>query len=831
MLRQSASLGVLRFSVLSGSACALCYFLTRVLLSHAYIWQWHDTIIVLFATAIFVLGRQVIRKERQFRDAIKVREEFWELLNQHMPVLLCIADAEGRLLRWNTQLEVTLGYSAPELSQIRIVDVVAEEDRPGIQQSIEAAFTSASADTEASLLCKKGKKVQFHLAAKGIAFRSKRCVLVVGMDMSAQKRAQEHLRLQAVALRAAANEIVITTRDGVIQWVNPAFTDITGYTMDESIGQTPRIVRSGEHGQEFYANLWSTISSGKVWRGEVINRRKDGSLYNEEMTITPVADNDGRITHYIAIKHDVTIRKQAQEALRQAEERYRSIFEQAIIGIFQSTPEGDFVTMNPAMARMLGYDSPQQALTEIREIASLYPRGEKRRDLLADIKAGGELHNYEDEFCRRDGSELWLSLNLRCVYNQDGTASYYAGTAEDITQRKLLERQLRQAQKMEAVARLAGGVSHDFNNMLGIITGYSELLQSRTDFDNAAVQQIQQIHGAGKKAAALTQQLLAFSRKQITQPRVLDLNEVLRKISNMLRRLIGEDVELIMRFSSRDIRVNVDASQIDQVIMNLAVNARDAMPEGGKLIIETDVCELDMSYSMRRRPVLRGSYARIIITDTGCGIDQETMAHVFEPFFTTKELGKGTGLGLSIVYGIVKQSNGYIWVYSEVGQGTSFKIYLPLQSAEIDQADTPRDVKTVTGSERLLVVEDDHELRTMEAGFLKGLGYSVTEAENGERALEIALKIDPPPQVLITDIVMPKINGRDLADRLLAELPDLKVLYTSGYTHNGVVQTRPLNHGEAFLQKPFALAELSKKLREVLDTTLAADSSRATAKY
>jgi two-component system cell cycle sensor histidine kinase/response regulator CckA len=370
---------------------------------------------------------------------------------------------------------------------------------------------------------------------------------------------------------------------------------------------------------------------------------------------------------------------------------------------------------------------------------------------------------------------------------------------------------------MEAIGRLAGGVAHDFNNLLGVITGFSELLKQQSDLDKKSLHQIEQIHLAGKKAASLTQQLLAFSRKQIVQPRILDLNEVVSKLSTMLRRLIGDDIELAIRLSPRDAHVYADASQIDQVIMNLAVNARDAMPNGGTLRIETDQCELDEPYSMRHRPVRPGRYVRLTITDTGCGIDQETMFHLFEPFFTTKELGKGTGLGLSIVYGIVKQSDGYIWVYSEPGQGTAFKIYFPCRGDAVQHPEETKKIENMRGRETVLLVEDDAGFRSMVAGFLKALGYSVLEAINGEHALEVAANASSPIELLLTDIVMPKMGGRDLADRLLSKSPDLRVLYTSGYTHDGVVHTRILDENEAFLQKPFALSDLSRKLREVLD--------------
>ena len=820
------ALGVAAISVV---VCAAYEVLKDTLFQRISVWQSHVATILFFTCLMFFLSWTVIRRERKFRSAIAEREEFADVIIENLPVPLCIFDADGRFLRWNNQLESKLGYSSAGISGVGVLDTISEEDRERIKQTMEASFSQDATEGEAFLLHRNGAKIPCYLTGVRILFQGKPCILGIAVDISAQKRAQDQLRLQATALRAAANGIVITTHDGIIEWVNPAFTTITGYTMEEAVGNNPRLLRSGRHDKDFYRGLWSTISSGQVWRGEMTNCRKDGTVYTEEMTITPVVSDHGPITHYIAIKQDISARKQAEEALLLAERQYRSIFDEAIIGIFRCTHDGRFLMMNPAMAKMLRFASPAQAMEENRNAGLFYENRDKWRELQTRLARSGGLQNSEHEFRRNDGTELWLSLNLRCVHDKDGTWSYYEGTADDITERKLLESQLRQAQKMEAVGRLAGGVAHDFNNVLGVITGYSELLRMRTDLDEKVVHHIEQIHLAGRKAASLTQQLLAFSRKQIVQPRILDLNEVVSKLSIMLQRLIGDDIELTIHCSCPDALVNVDASQIDQVIMNLAVNARDAMPTGGKLIIETDTSDLDESYAIRHRPVRPGRYVRLTITDTGCGMDDETMSHLFEPFFTTKELGKGTGLGLSIVYGIVKQSNGYIWVYSEPGQGTSFKIYLPLHCAELRRTEKSAPIENVNGCETVLVVEDDQGLRSMVVGFLRGLGYSVLEAENGERALEVAANAGSPIQVLITDIVMPKMGGRELADRLISKFSNASVLYTSGYTHDSAVQTRVLSERETFLQKPFALHELSKKLREVIERKQPIEKRKAAA--
>lgn len=801
-------------------ACVLStayQLLKRGLLPHISLSQSNVATVILFTVVMFVLTLLALRREAQYVEASQSREHFLESVIQNMPGILCLFGPDGKFLRWNANLEVKLGYSRAEIAEIRALDTVPAEDRERVQQIMQATLTTGAAEAEAALRHKDGTRVPCYLTGTRLILEAKPCILAIAVDMSVQRKAQEQLRLQAAAMRAAANGIVITAPDGTIEWVNPAFSRMTGYSMEEAVGQNPRILKSGRHGHTFYSNLWSTISAGKVWRGEVMNRRKDGTLYEEEIAITPVASNQGVITHYIAIKHDISARKQAEESLRHAEEKYRRIFEEAMIGIFQSTPEGRFLIMNPAMAKMLHCGSPEKALQEITDISRFYGDPARREAMMKGLEAKGSVQNLEHEFRRKDGSEVWLSLNMRCIYGADGKPSYYEGTAEDITERKLLQRQLQQAQKMEAIGRLAGGVAHDFNNLLGVINGYTEILKSRADLDPAVLQPIEEICSAGKKAASLTQQLLAFSRKQIIQARVIDLNEAVTHLSKMLRRLIGDDVELTMRLSARAVQVKVDQGQIEQVLMNLAVNARDAMPKGGKLTIETDICDLDESYALRHKPVRPGRYARLTIADSGCGMSQETMSHLFEPFFTTKELGRGTGLGLSIVYGIVKQADGYIWAYSEPERGSSFKIYLPLQAAEVERkAEQPR-AERLRGTENILLVEDDPSLRMMMAGFLKGLGYSIVEADNGEAAWEMVNDAAYPVELLITDITMPKMSGRDLADRLVTKFPKVRVLYISGYTHDGAVQTRALGTGEAFLQKPFALSELSRTIRELIE--------------
>ncbi|MBI3896541.1 MAG: response regulator [Acidobacteria bacterium] len=379
------------------------------------------------------------------------------------------------------------------------------------------------------------------------------------------------------------------------------------------------------------------------------------------------------------------------------------------------------------------------------------------------------------------------------------------------------EEQLRQSQKLEAIGRLAGGIAHDFNNHLGIIIGFGELLVDALGSDDPLRKKAEMIREAGLRAASLTRQLLAFSRKQVMEPRVLDLNAVVTELNYMLRPLIGEDIELVELLSPKLGKVRVDPSQIDEIIMNLAVNARDAMPKGGKLTIETANVELDETYLDRHVTIQPGPYVMLAVTDTGIGMDKEIQAHIFEPFFTTKEKDKGTGLGLAMVYGIVKQSGGYIWVYSEVGQGTTFKIYLPrldvaVPATKVDKV-MPSDL---TGSETILIAEDEAMLRELACEFLASAGYTILQAGSGEQALKISECHQGPIHLLMTDAVMPRMGGSELAQRLQSQRPDIKVLFVSGYTDDAVFRNGLVTPGTAFLQKPFTRETLLFKLREVL---------------
>jgi PAS domain S-box-containing protein len=509
----------------------------------------------------------------------------------------------------------------------------------------------------------------------------------------------------------------------------------------------------------------------------------------------------------------------AQEGLRRSEVNFRSLVTNAPYGICRCDSAGQLLDVNPALLAMLGYSSPNELSGT--HLGALYADSQQWFQLADYLLSATPFNGLIVEWKRKDGTGTVVRVSGRAV--SDGKKGRtFELFAEDVTERRALEQQLRQSQKMEAVGRLAGGVAHDFNNLLMVISGYSEFLLDRLGPDPALRGPAQEIASAAVRATSLTRQLLAFSRKQMLAPKILDLNSVVTENLKMLNRMIGEDIELVMVPAAELGTVRADAGQIEQVIMNLAVNARDAMPSGGKLTIETSNVSLDEDYARFHAPLRPGNYVMLAISDTGAGMDSETQSHIFEPFFTTKG-PKGTGLGLSTVYGIVKQSGGYIWVYSEAGKGTTFKVYLPRVAEAVAtpaQVAVPAEsAATEPGTETILLVEDETNLRYLARQFLEKQGYRVVEAADGAAAIQIAVAHEGVIHLLLTDVIMPGMNGRELAQRISEIRPNVKVLYMSGYTENVIGTNGTLDVGVRLLQKPFSLRDLKSKVREVLDST------------
>jgi two-component system cell cycle sensor histidine kinase/response regulator CckA len=602
--------------------------------------------------------------------------------------------------------------------------------------------------------------------------------------------------------------------------INDAAVQGYGYTREEFLAMTIEDIRPVEDVPQLHAIVRPDhageergLNAAGTWR----HRRKDGTLLDAEVT-SHAHVFEGRPAR-VVLAVDVTARVEAERALRQSEARYRDLFENATDLIAMVDLDSRLTMVNESFVRALGYTRDELLGRPLRELVP--PEWHERLEDARGRKMGEDVDEttYEHELVAKDGHRLQVEVASR-VIEVDGDPIGVEAICRDITERRHLEEQLRQAQRLEAIGRLAGGIAHDFNNLLTVISGYADALLE--EGDPASESELKEIAAAAERATILTRQLLAFSRRQVLQPRVLDLNEVVEGITPMLMRLIGEDVDLVTALDPRLEHVLADPNQIEQVLLNLVINARDAMPQGGKLTIGTGNTELDESYVAEHPEARVGRHATLTVSDNGVGMDADTVARVFEPFFTTKAVGTGTGLGLSTVYGIVKQSGGNTWIYSEPGRGSTFKVYLPAADAPLTAVRRDRsEVATPTGSETILIVEDEDAVRTLAATMLKGRGYTVRATGSAEEALRMAVDGEP-IDLLLTDLVMPEMNGRDLAARVLEAVPTVRVLFMSGYADEAVARNGALEAGAAYLEKPFSGRDLAHRVRQTLDEPSAA---------
>ncbi|MCS6829910.1 MAG: PAS domain S-box protein [bacterium] len=631
------------------------------------------------------------------------------------------------------------------------------------------------------------------------------------------------------AMEQAPEAMLITTADlnppgPIIVYTNSAFTRLTGYSPEEVVGHSPRILEGAGTSHSLLSGLMTVASQGapSAWRD--FHCRKGGEEFLMEASVSPLRDDSGNITHIITILRDVTDIWRVEEALKQNERLLQHIADTlpAVLYIYE-LPEGKLSYVSRESLAILGYLPAELTSGDISLEGMLYPDDllvVEREMLRIQHAPEGSLVESECRVRHRAGDWKWLML--RTVVSDrfpDGSAKQFLGVAIDITESRRLREQLTQSSKLESLGRLAGGVAHDFNNLLTVIQSYAEMMQAILSDEHPAAAYVEQILKASEQASNLTNQMLAFARRRIISPQVFNLNELVYETDAFLRRLLPENIQIALALSPDLWQVHADPSQIEQVILNLAINARDAMPAGGVLTIETANVALDETYVARHAEMQVGEYVMLAVSDTGVGMDERTLAMVFEPFFTTKEVGKGTGLGLSTCYGIVKQAGGSIWVYSEPGKGTTFKVYLP----RVKDAPTPlperlerREVQG--GYETVLVVEDNDAVREVAIAALQAQGYRVLQAADGDEALRLVQSLAEPVHLLLTDVVMPGMSGTVLAVKLREQYPHLKVLYTSGYTENVIVHHGVLEEGIAFLPKPYRPADLARRVREVLDS-------------
>jgi PAS domain S-box-containing protein len=617
-----------------------------------------------------------------------------------------------------------------------------------------------------------------------------------------------------------AQEGIWTLDDkGKITYVNQKMASMLGYSREELLGQSvdmfvdPALMEESRQKQE-------SRKRGTKESYDFIFRRKDGTALHAIVAASPVNDARGNCTGALGMIADITARKQAEQALRESEEKYRCFFEEDLAGYFISTPDGTLLDCNPAFVRIFGFASREQALRT--NLASIHRNPNERKALIDLIQSQERLEEHQNELRRMDGTPVSVIANVIGSRNPQGKLEQIRGYVIDDTERKKAEEQLRRSQKLDAIGRLAGGVAHDFNNLLTVIIGYSSRLLSKLRRSDPAYEEATEINAAANRAAALTNQLLAFGRKQVLRPRALNLNEVISNMRDLLRRLVGERIDLVVIPHSGLDMVKADPTQIEQVIMNLVINSRDAMPRGGKITVETSNVvwsEQDVGRPVSQKP---GPYVMLAVSDNGCGMDAETQSRIFEPFFTTKQDG-GTGLGLSTVYGIVNQSGGCVSVYSEVGHGTTFKIHLP--GVEETAGTLPEEEERVeeepeSGSETILVVEDDETIRMLVRKILVEKGYTVLTAPDPHEAIQIHQKHSGPIDLLLTDMVMPHMSGRELAAELVPKRPQMKVLYVSGYTRDAMIQQDLLAQGMALLWKPFETPTLLREVHRILKSSV-----------
>jgi len=765
------------------------------------------------------------RIEQNLREKDKRYRELIESANS----IILRFDTQGRITFLNDFAEGFFGYTREELVGRNLVGTIVPEKDSSGQDLAEMIgdlleHPEKYPNNENENVRRGGERVWIAWTNKAILDGNGRVVeiLAIGNDITRHRQAEQALQESEEKFRLISEQSIlgiVLIQDGLIRYVNQAVSDLLGYTVEEMLGWEANAFAKAVHPDDL---AFAMEQAEKKQRGEkdVVPSytyrivTKTGKIkWVDQYSNTVIYK--GRYADLVTLV-DVTERKRAEERLRDSEERLRAQYQGFPIPSYTwRRINGDFV--------LVDYNRAAHVLTNggvahyVGKRASEMYRND-RPDILEDLNLC---------FTERTVLKREMPYRFRLTDEEKRLAVSYAFVppdqvlvhAEDISERKQLEAQLAWSQKMETVGRLAGGIAHDFNNLLTTITGYAELGMMRLHPGDRVYADLQEILKASERAARLTQQFLAFSRRQIIEPKVVNLNAILADTDRMLRRIIGEDIELVTLLAENLAPVKVDPGQIEQVVVNLTVNARDAMPDGGKLTIETATVTLDEAYAAHHLGVSPGEYVMLAVSDTGVGMTDEVKEHLFEPFFTTKEVGKGTGLGLATCYGIVKQNGGNIWVYSEPGRGTTFKIYLPVEDQECEALPIRDRLGYLPrGTETVLLVEDESSVRSMAVRILREQGHRVLEACTGEEALRLVREMkNEEISLLLTDLVMPHMGGQELARRVRAERPDIKVLFFSGYTDEAAVRHGVLDPGSAFLQKPFSPAALVRKIRKLLD--------------
>jgi len=761
---------------------------------------------------VLVFGDHSVRHAAS--QALRESEDRYRDLVESSQALICTHDLEGRLLSVNAVASRITGYSIEALLRMSVSDLLVPRARPLFSGYLAEIRATGHARGTLRIQTACGEirlwDYQTTLRTEGVPVP---VVRGMAQDITERRRAEESIRVQAHMLDSVGQAVIATDTSGIITYANRFAEELYGWTRAEITGRNIMDVTFPQASHEQGEQIMTRLQRGETWSGESLVQRRDGTTFPAAVTDSPLLNTHGKLVGIIGISSDITERKRVE-----AEQRVQSAaLNASVFPVMITNRNGTIEWANPAFTTLTLY-SVEEAIG--KNPGALLKSGVHDRGfyehLWQTILAGnvwrGEITNR-----RKDGSQYVEDMAITPVKDAGGAITHFIAIKRDLTKDKELQAQFLQSQKMEIVGQLAGGIAHDFNNLLTVINGTADLAAANVGAGDPMLADLQDIQRAGARAASLTQQLLAFSRKQIMKRDVVNMGALAENLRDMAQRLIGEQINLVVTRAMDVGNVLADPGQMEQVIMNLVVNARDAMPTGGTLTVEARDVELDAAFVAMHPSVQPGPHVMLAVSDTGAGMDEVTRQRIFEPFFTTKEPGRGTGLGMATAYGIVKQSGGSIWVHSAVGKGTTVTIYLP----QIDAASRARPLapapETLSGTETILVVEDESGVRHLATRILRSAGYTLLTASHGEQALELLEHHVGPVHLLFTDVVMPGMSGRDLATRFAGVHPEAKVLYTSGYTDDAILRHGVLGQAANFVGKPYTRDVLTRKVREVLD--------------
>jgi two-component system NtrC family sensor kinase len=747
---------------------------------------------------------------------------FRNLVNQSDDIITIVDSETGAFLDVNDTACRVLGYNHEELLTMNVTDIAGDlPDLTAWAEHVQEVRRKGFLVFEDQVRCKNGTSFLAEISVRLAPLGEREFLVAVLRDITDRKQRERAFNESERRFHdlLATVKLIAMTLDvrGNITFCNDYLLSLTGWDRSEIMGRSWfEIFIPDDLQNEMKRVFLDGIKSDSFpshYENPIKTRQGERRLILWNNTLLRFAG--GNISGSASIGEDITERRRAEEELRKSEKKYKGLFDSTLDGVYQVDAEGKFIMINTAGAGIFGYENPGDIIG--RDVLKYWRNPEDRDALIKKLRLRKSVSAYPIAARTKDGNPIEVESSSRIIEDEEGNFKGIEGVLRDVTERRTLENQLRQAQKMEAVGQLAGGIAHDFNNILSVIIGYGHLLHGSMSVDDPMRVSVEQILESAESATEVTHSLLAFSRKQLMKPKPLNINDTMKRFEKLFSRLIGEDIEIRTSFTEEDVIVMADGGQIEQVLMNLATNARDAMPRGGRFALSTEIVDLDDTFVRAHGYGKPGIYAVISVSDTGVGMGKETIAKIFEPFFTTKEPGKGTGLGLAMVYGIVKQHDGYITCYSEPGQGTIFRIYLPVLKMRYETPETTHVQLLKGGTETILVAEDDEKLRKLFEIILAGNGYKVILAVDGEDAVSKFMKNGDDIQLVMLDMIMPKKNGKEAYEEIKRIRSGIKVLFASGYTADKAGGEWMQEEGVEMISKPVSPKDLLRRVREILD--------------